>query len=204
MPDKQIVLAVSGASAVIYARQLLKHLLAAEVHVHLIISPTARTIIAQELSCADILDDVGYSGPLVTTYKYEQMNCRLASGSFITLMTHNMVICPCSVNTLAGVASGLCDNLIRRAAAVHLKEARGLILCVREMPVSQIDLTNMLKASQSGARICPLSPPFYTKPTTVQAVVDGAVAKILDLLGVWHNICSRWTPPETVINASAS
>jgi len=105
-----------------------------------------------------------------------------------------MVICPCSSNTLAAVAAGTADNLITRAALVTLKEARRLILVPREMPLSTIELANMLRISQSGGIICPACPGFYLQPTTIEELVDFVVGRVLDLLGIRHDLRVRWSP----------
>ena len=197
MENKQIVLAVTGASGAIYARRLLKHLLDGQVHVHLIVSGDARTVIAQELDGTDLLAGLDDRPDLINTYDHHQMNCSLASGSFVTSVTCGMIVCPCSLNTLGSVAGGLSSNLIWRAAQVHLKQVRPLILAIREMPLGQIDITNMLRVSRAGGVICPLCPPFYMNPRNIEQLVDGAVARILDLLNIEHQIDSRWSPPDS-------
>jgi 4-hydroxy-3-polyprenylbenzoate decarboxylase len=103
-----------------------------------------------------------------------------------------MVICPCTMGTLAAVACGLADNLIARAADVVLKEKRPLILVPRETPFSQIHLENMLKLARSGAVILPANPGFYHRPESVQQVVDFVVARVLDQLGIAHDLMPRW------------
>jgi len=113
----------------------------------------------------------------------------VSSGSFLTL---GMVIVPCSVRTLAAVAHGHCENLVQRAADVVLKERRRLVLAVREMPLSDIHLENMLKLSRMGAVIAPPVPAFYTKPRTLDDVVDHTVARLLDLFGI-HLEGARWS-----------
>ena len=197
MENKQIVLAVTGASGAIYAWRLLKQLLDGQVHVHLIVSGDARTVIAQELGGTDLLGGLDDRSDLITAYDHHQMNCSLASGSSVTSVTCGMIICPCSLNTLASVAGGLSSNLIWRAAQVHLKQVRPLILAVREMPLGQIDIKNMLKVSQAGGVVCPLCPPFYMNPRDIEQLVDGAVARILDLLNIEHHIDSRWSAPDS-------
>jgi len=104
-----------------------------------------------------------------------------------------MVICPCSSNTLGSVASGLGDNLISRAAQVTLKEARRLIIVHREMPLSHIDLSNMLRLQAAGAIICPANPGFYMAPKTIGDLVDFVVGRVLDLLHVPHTLNVRWS-----------
>jgi 4-hydroxy-3-polyprenylbenzoate decarboxylase len=103
-----------------------------------------------------------------------------------------MVVCPCSMGTLAAIAAGLSDNLIERAADVMLKESRKLILVPRETPLSAIHLENMLKLSRSGAIILPANPGFYHHPASVQDLVDFVVARILDHLGIAHQLVARW------------
>jgi 4-hydroxy-3-polyprenylbenzoate decarboxylase len=103
-----------------------------------------------------------------------------------------MVICPCTVGTLAAVAAGLSDNLIQRAADVTLKEGRKLILVPRETPFSALHLENMLRLSRAGAVILPANPGFYHKPKRVEDLVDFVVARILDHLGVKHDLMARW------------
>ena len=105
-----------------------------------------------------------------------------------------MVICPCSSNTLAAIAAGTADNLITRAALVTLKEARRLVLVPRETPLSQIELTNMLRISQAGGIICPAAPGFYLNPRSIDDLVDFVVGRVLDLLGLPHDLRTRWSP----------
>lgn len=114
---------------------------------------------------------------------------RLASGSF---QTHGMVICPCSCTTLAAVANGLGTNLIHRAAEVHLKERRKLILLTRETPLSLVQIENMRRVTEAGGIVMPASPGFYSGATTVADLVDYLVARICDRLGVHNSLCARW------------
>jgi 4-hydroxy-3-polyprenylbenzoate decarboxylase len=103
-----------------------------------------------------------------------------------------MVIIPCSVKTLGSIAHGISSNLVTRAADVCLKEHRKLILVVRETPLNGIHLSNMLKLSQCGAVIVPASPGFYTRPTTIEELIDALVARVLDLLQLDHSVSRRW------------
>jgi 4-hydroxy-3-polyprenylbenzoate decarboxylase len=103
-----------------------------------------------------------------------------------------MVICPCSSNTLGAIAAGLGDNLIRRAAAVTLKEARRLILVPREMPLSPVEIEGMLTISRAGGIICPAAPGFYLRPQRLEDLIDFVVGKVLDLLGIEHDLPIRW------------
>jgi 4-hydroxy-3-polyprenylbenzoate decarboxylase len=113
----------------------------------------------------------------------------IASGSHIS---NGMVVIPCSMKTLGSIAHGISSNLVTRAADVCLKEHRKLILVVRETPLSGIHLSNMLKLSQFGAVIVPASPGFYTRPTTIEELIEVLVARVLDLLQLDHSVSRRW------------
>jgi 4-hydroxy-3-polyprenylbenzoate decarboxylase len=190
---KQIVMAITGASGAVYARQLARHIVESGAGLHLIASPYGRRLLADELGLREFTAAalLGTAAPGVTLYVYRDLGARIASGSF---PTDGMVICPCSSNTLAGVAAGLADNLITRAALVTLKEARRLVLVTREMPLSQIEIANMLRVSQAGAVVCPASPGFYLLPKTIDDLVDFVVGRVLDLLGLAHTLSIRWDP----------
>lgn len=196
---RDFVVGITGASGAVYARRLLERLTQddADAHVHLVISPHGRRILADELGLAapSPTSLVGAAADRVTAYDCADVGCVLASGSF---RTDGMVICPCSSNTLASVAAGLADNLITRAAYVTLKERRRLVLLHREMPVTAIDLRNMLEVSRAGAIVCPASPGFYHGPQSVEDLVDFVVGRLLDLLGVRHGLDTRWSgaPPR--------
>jgi len=195
--SKQIVVAVSGASGAPYAVRLLKALVEGGAHVHLVISPHGRQLFVDELEISDPTPQVLVGEALassITAYPYRDVGAKLASGSFLT---DGMIISPCSSNTLGDIASGTGANLISRAAAVHLKEARRLILVHREMPISQIELENMLRISRAGGIICPASPGFYLRPKSVDDLVDFVVGKLCDLLGVPHQLNTRWVPKRS-------
>lgn len=191
---KQIVVAVSGASGAPYAVRLLKVLAVGGAQVHLVISPHGRQLFLDEMDIAEPTPQVLVGDALaasITTYPYRDVGARLASGSFLT---DGMIVCPCSSNTLGDIASGTGANLISRASAVHLKEARRLILVPREMPVSQIELENMLRISRAGGIICPAAPGFYLRPKSIDDLVDFVVGKLCDLVGVPHQLNTRWEP----------
>ncbi|MGB9625727.1 MAG: UbiX family flavin prenyltransferase [Phycisphaerae bacterium] len=195
---KQIIVAVTGASGAAYARRLLRLLTAEEAgaHVHLIVSPLGRQLVADELGIRRLTPAslVGAAAARITMYGYKDVGAAPASGS---LLTDGMIICPCSSNTLGAVAAGLGDNLITRAAHVTLKEARRLVLVPREMPVSPIDLRNMLRLSRAGAIICPASPGFYMNPQSIDDLVDFVAGRVLDLVNIPHSLKTRWAaPPE--------
>lgn len=190
---KQIVLAITGASGACYARRLAQGVLAAEAHLHLVVSPHGKRVILDELGIRKLTPDALVGAPVsaATLYAYQDIGARLASGSF---RTDGMVICPCSSNTLADVACGSGANLITRAAMVALKEGRRLILVPREMPLSQIEIANMLRVSQAGGVICPACPGYYLLPKTIDDLVDFVVGRVLDLLGLSHDLNVRWDP----------
>lgn len=190
---KQIIFAISGASGAAYGRRLLQCLVQHDLHVHLVITPPGREVIADELGIrkATVESLLGRPASNVTVYSYRHVGATIASGSFLC---DGMVICPCSSHTLAAIAAGLGDNLVTRAAMVTLKESRRLILVPREMPLSAIELENMLKLARSGAVICPASPGFYMQPASVDDLVDFVVGRVLDLLGLPHALRTRWSP----------
>jgi 4-hydroxy-3-polyprenylbenzoate decarboxylase len=186
-----VVLAITGASGAAYGLRMLQVLLQAGRHVHLVISPLGRRLLADErdIRTVDPAALAGGAADRLVLYDFGDLGTRLASGTFLT---DGMVICPCSSNTLGAIASGMADNCITRAAAVHLKERRRLILVHREMPVSRIDLENMLKVDAAGGIICPASPGFYNRPASIDDLVDFVAGKVLDLLGIPHSLVARW------------
>jgi 4-hydroxy-3-polyprenylbenzoate decarboxylase len=174
-------------------------LLAAGVRVQLVYSHAARIVARQELSLSlpDSPDDAkafflarypGLPGAL-EVYDKEDWFAPMASGSN---PPDAMTICPCSMGTLAAIAQGMAGNLIERAADVALKESRKLVLVPRETPFSAIHLENMLKLVRAGAIILPPNPGFYHRPQSVEDLVDFVVARILDQLGVAHQLLKRW------------
>lgn len=195
---KRIVVAVTGASGAAYARRLIQVLAEGGVEVHLILSTYGRRLFVDELDIRNPTpaELAGRAADKVIAHAFNDVGSALASGSFLT---DGMVICPCSSNTLGAIAAGLGDNLITRAAHVHLKERRPLVLLAREMPLSHIELQNMLRLSEAGAIICPAAPGFYLRPTTVEELVDFVVGKLLDLLRIEHDLKVRWKPPPSEI-----
>lgn len=182
----RIIVAITGASGVIYGKRLLEVLLDKNVETHLIISEEAKKIIESELSLKK--EDIERLANHV--YQANDLSSRLSSGSFIT---DGMVIVPCSAKTLAGIANGYSENLILRAAEVMIKQGRKLILVPRETPISAIQLENMLKLSRIGVVILPAMPAFYHNPKSINDLIDFIVGKILDSLNIEHNLFKRWS-----------
>ena len=192
---KPLILGVTGASGAIYARRLARCLLELGLPVHLVVSSAAKRVIADELGIQGYSSEKFLEGTFdgLTVHSNKDVGATIASGSYLTT---GMVICPCSSHTLAAVASGLGDNLITRAAMVTLKEARRLVVVPREMPLSPIEIENMLRISRAGGVVCPACPGFYMKPARVEDLVDFVVGRVLDLLGIEHQLHIRWNPTE--------
>jgi flavin prenyltransferase len=191
-----IVLAITGASGAVYGARLLRVLLSAGREVHLTISPAAVRVAELELALSIDLDHFeaaslvgGEAAGSLIYHHYGDHAAPIASGSF---RTAGMVICPCSMGTLASVANGLSTNLIHRAADVHLKERRKLIVVPRETPLGTIQLDNMRKLSEAGGVVMPAAPGFYHRPQSIDDLVDFVVARICDQLGVEVNLIRRW------------
>ena len=193
MPPVDILTAITGASGAPYAQRFIQGLVAAEVNVHLIVSPLGRRLLHDELGMEgiDLPALAGTDQHTITLYNYNDVGAKIASGSFLH---QGMVIVPCSSNTLAEVACGLGDNLISRAASVALKERRKLILVHREMPLSPIDVNNYKTLSDAGVIIAPANPGWYLNPTTLGELADFVAGKLLDLVGVPHSLETRWNP----------
>jgi 4-hydroxy-3-polyprenylbenzoate decarboxylase len=197
---KTICLALTGASGMPYGLRLLDCLLAAGCKVQLLYSQAAQVVARQEMAVdlpsrpseakAALLARFPHADPdKLAVYGREEWFAPVASGSNPPDV---MIICPCSMGTLAAIAQGLADNLIERAADVVLKEGRKLVLVPRETPFSVIHLENMLRLSRAGAVILPPSPGFYQHPQSVQDIVDFVVARVLDQIGVPHALMQRW------------
>ena len=188
---RTVVVGISGASGAAYAVRLVQCLISGGADVHLVATPYGKWVLREETGIAEVSAGalLGRESDQLHIYSYKDVGARLASGSF---RTDGMIICPCSSNTLASVAAGLAGNLLDRAAAVVLKEARRLVVVPREMPMGRIDLQNSLRLSEAGAIICPASPGFYMLPTSIPDLVDFVVGKLLDLVGVPHDLNTRW------------
>ena len=187
---RRIVVAISGASGAIYGIRTLETIRADRtVELHLIVSSGAKATIAYETDRS--YEDVTSLADVVHDEK--DLAASLASGTF---KTHGMLVAPCSIRTMASIANALNDNLIVRAADVHLKERRKLVLMVRETPLNATHLRLMHELTLAGAVILPPVPGFYQKPKTLMDLVDHSVGKALDQLGIEHQLFRRWTGPE--------
>ncbi|HET8606587.1 MAG TPA: UbiX family flavin prenyltransferase [Gaiellaceae bacterium] len=184
-----LVVGITGASGAIYGIRLLERLRPLEVETHLIVSRWARVTIEHETgrSLAEVraLADVCHAD--------DDQAAPVSSGSF---RTRGMVVVPCSTKTLAAVANGFTHNLVSRAADVTLKERRPLVLVVRETPLSAVHLRNMTRLAELGVTIFPPAPAFYTRPETLDDVIDQTVLRVLDQLGFELESDARWTGPR--------
>ena len=179
----RFLVAVTGASGSVYAQRLLDHLDPAEHEVHVILSQYASAVLAEELPGGLKLQ----AG--VQQHGVRSMNLPFASGSN---PPDAMVVIPCSMGTLGRIAHGLSSDALLRCADVMLKERRKLILVPRETPLSLVHVKNFELLLLAGAQILPANPSYYTRPATVEQVADTVVARVLDHLGVRHNLVSRW------------
>jgi len=198
MTVKSLIVAITGASGSIYSLRLIEELLKSRHRVYLVISNQAFSIIRTEIDInwtekteSEIEKKIQrhFSSKNIKYFSEDNLSAPISSGSFFT---DGMLVVPCSMKTLSGIANGYANNLIERAADVVLKEGRKLILAPREMPFNAIHLENMLKLAQLGVKIAPPIPAFYHKPKDIDDIVDFVVGKILDSIGVRHNLFKRW------------
>lgn len=198
MPD--LVLALTGASGAPYGIRLLEVLLKGGRKVHLVMSPAAADVLFREtgrrvrLDAFQLEDLLGAAANLaapgqVHYHDYRDFLAGIASGSF---PTGGMAICPCSMGTVAAIAHGLSQNLIHRAADVHLKERRRLVLVPRETPLNLIQLRNLTTCAEAGAVVLPAMPAFYTRPQSLDDMINFIVGRVCDQLGVEHQLFPRW------------
>ena len=194
-----VALAITGASGAAYGLRLLECLLGRGVEVHLMLSRPGQLVIGMETEVKlparpaamrrFLAERYGAAEGQLHVYDREQWTAPVASGSAVP---DAMVVCPCTTATLSAVATGASRSLIERAADVVLKERRQLILVVRETPLSEIHLENMLRLARMGAVIMPANPGFYHRPTRIEALVDFMVARVLDHLGLEQDLVARW------------
>ncbi|TWT50289.1 putative aromatic acid decarboxylase [Rubripirellula amarantea] len=210
-----IVVAITGASGAVYAVRLLQLLCQTQHEIHITISPSGAAVIKQELGLTlnirqpDLNALIGYVSPWTTSdaikqcaadsvahiservrfHAHDDYMTPIASGSF---RTRAMVVCPCSGSTLSGIARSAASNLVQRAAEVHLKEHRKLILVPRETPMSVLQIENMHRLAQTGAVLLPAMPGWYHGVESLDDLVDFVVSRILDQLDVDNSIMQRW------------
>ncbi len=183
---RRIVVAISGASGAVYGARLLQVLRDSPgIETHLVVSDAGWLNLQHEQG----LDRPSVEALAHCVHDVRNVGAAIASGSF---RCDAMAVIPCSMRTLAAVAHGLGDNLITRSADVMLKERRRLVLVVRETPLNLAHLRNMTSVTEMGAIVCPPVPAFYSRPQTVADIVDGSVARVLDLLDVPHALAARW------------
>jgi flavin prenyltransferase len=182
---RRLIVGITGATGTVYGVRLLEILQDTDVETHLVMSKwAARTLVEETSYTVDQVERLASHVHPIT-----DLGASISSGSFVT---DGMVVAPCSMRTLAAIAHGLGDNLIHRAADVVLKERRRLLLAVREAPLSEIHLENMLKLSRMGVVICPPLPSFYGRPRTIEDLVDFSVMRLLDQLDIHMDVRSRW------------
>lgn len=184
----RFIIAVTGASGVIYAKRLFEYL-KGKAELHIIVSDRGVELLNLELSKGVSF----FSGENVILHKNSRINSSIASGSF---KTQGMVIVPASMGTLGRIASGVSASLIERVADVTLKEKRKLIVVPREAPLSSIHLKNLLTLDQAGALVLPASPAFYNNPQSVEELADFVAARILDHLGVEQDLIPPYNPEK--------
>jgi flavin prenyltransferase len=194
-PGAPITLGITGASGAPYAVRLLRALVEGRVPVRLIVSAYGWRLLEEEAGVAgrQALEAATGRWTEVEVYEDGDRGATPASGS---AASRGMVICPCSMGTLASIAAGTSRNLVERAADVVLKERRPLILVPRETPLSLIHLENMTRVTRAGATVLPAAPGFYHRPTSVEQMVEFVVARVLDHLEVDHALGRRWRSGE--------
>ncbi len=196
------IIGITGASGPVIGVRLIEELLARDLPVASIISKAAAPVLRHEVPGAEKFTDMknlllsrrpGIRAEQLTEFDDGDLWAPPSSG---TAPNRAVIIAPCSMKTLSAVAAGYADTLIHRAADVALKEGRKCVLVPRETPLSLIHLENMAKAKRAGADIVPPVPGFYTRPETVDDIIDYVVGKILNLLGIEHDLFRPWEPPH--------
>lgn len=179
----RVIVGITGASGTIYAQKFVKKL-SEKADLEIIVSEVGKEVIRQENP--NFLAELSKYGKV---YEFNDFNVSIASGSHLFDV---MLIIPCSMKTLGLIANGIANNLIIRAAEICMKEKRKLILCPRESPLSPIHLENMSKLAKLGVIIAPLMPAFYTKPETIDDLIEHTINRLMDLLGVPEEHVKRW------------
>ena len=182
---KRIIIGITGASGVIYGIEILKELRKKDLETHLIISEPGKKNIILETDYS--IGDVESMADKV--YDNDDLEAPLASGSFLT---NGMIVAPCTINTLSGIANSYSENLLVRAADVTLKEKRKLVLLVRETPLHKGHLRLMSMAAEMGAHILPPIPSFYHHPKTIEDIIRQTIGKVFDYFEIEHHLYERW------------
>lgn len=186
-----LIVGITGASGVIYGVELLKALQASDVETHLILSESAGRNLAIETDYS--IEDVRAMADVVHSNK--DLGASISSGSFLT---RGMVVAPCTIKTVSGIANSYDANLVTRAADVTLKENRRLVLMVRETPLHKGHLELMVRCADIGATILPPLPSFYHDPMTIQDIINQSIGKVLDQFAIEHDLFRRWgSVPES-------
>jgi 4-hydroxy-3-polyprenylbenzoate decarboxylase len=198
---KPYIIAITGASGVVYGKRLVEVMVNHKIPMFLVISEPAKQIIQDELEIklsADIISSLfnAAAKKYVTVFDNKDLAAPISSGS---CKTAGMIVIPCSMATLSAIATGNSRSLIERAADVTLKEHRRLILVPREMPLNAIHLKNMLELSRIGVDIVPPMPGFYHHPKSIDEQIDFVVGKVLDLLDINHHLYQRWSNAKSQI-----
>jgi 4-hydroxy-3-polyprenylbenzoate decarboxylase len=200
MAAEDLVLGVTGASGSVYGIRLAEVLLRGGRTVHLVVSPAAVEVFEREVGrplSLDRFDPAAFLGPAARDldlshlryHVFRNFQAGIASGSFLTA---GMAVCPCSMGTVSAIAHGTGDNLIHRAADVHLKERRKLVVVPRETPLGLVQLRNLTTLAEAGAVVLPAMPGFYHRPNSLSDLVDFVVGRVCDQLGVAHRLFERW------------
>ena len=187
---QRLIVGISGASGVIYGVRLLEALRGAAVETHLVMSKPAEMALAYETD----LKPKDIRKLATTTYAVGDVGAAISSGSFQTM---GMIILPCSIKTMSEIATGVTGTLLSRAADVCLKERRRLVVAIRETPLHAGHLRNLTALSELGAIVAPLVPAFYTRPKTIDDIVNHSVGRLLDLFGIETDLVKRWRSSET-------
>lgn len=183
--SKRIVIGITGATGVVYGIEILKELAKKDLEIHLVISESGKKNINLETdySLTDI-ESMAYR-----VYSNEDLGAPTASGSFLT---RGMIVAPCTIKTLSGIANSYSDNLLVRSADVTLKEKRKLVLMVRETPLHRGHLNLMGMAADMGAHILPPIPSFYNHPKTIEDIIHQTIGRVFDYFEIEHNLFNRW------------
>ena len=185
MTPRRIIVGISGASGIVYGVRLLEALRPTGLETHLVMTRSAQVTLGYELA----LKVAEVQALASVVHRHDDIGASISSGSFATL---GMVVAPCSIRSLSEIATGVTSSLLTRAADVVLKERRRLVLMVRETPLHLGHLRSMTQATEMGAIVMPPVPAFYSKPTSVDDIVNHSIGRVLDLFGIENTLVRRW------------